>query len=62
MNIEIIKDKCWEKRTTVAGLERAVGLANGTIGKWKDSSPRVDTLKKVADFFECSIDELLKEH
>lgn len=59
MNIDIIRDKCWDKRTTIAGLERAVGLRNGTIGKWKNSNPRIDNLKKVADFFGCTVDELL---
>ena len=61
MKINVIKDKCWEKRTTVAGLERAIGLSNGTIAKWQTSSPRVDNLKKVADFLGCTVDELLAE-
>lgn len=61
MNIDIIRDKCWEKRTTIAGLERAVGLHNGTIGKWRKSRPRYDNIKKVADYLGCTIDELVAE-
>ena len=59
MNIEVIKDKCWDKHVTVAGLERALGIANGTIGKWKNSNPRINNVQKVANFLGCTVDELL---
>lgn len=61
MDISKIIDKCWEKRTTIAGLERAVGLSNGTISKWKECSPRLDNVKKVANFLGCTIDELMPD-
>ena len=54
-----IKDMCWDKRTTIAGLEHTLGFSNGTISKWKKSNPRIDNLQKVANFFGCSVLELI---
>lgn len=59
VDVARITDKCWDKRTTVAGLERELGFSNGAISKWKNSNPSVDKVKKVADYFGCSVDELL---
>ena len=42
-------------------LEKAVGLGNGVIGKWQNSSPRVDSVKLVADFFGVTVDDLLAD-
>ena len=59
MNISRIVDKCWDKRITVADLERNVGLSNGAVSKWKNVSPRLESIQKVANYFECSIDDLI---
>lgn len=54
-----IEAKCKEFGISVYALECAVGLGNATIKGWKKSVPRVDKLKKVADYFGCTVDELL---
>ena len=59
IDIDKIRDKCWDKRTTVAGLERSVGLKNGAISKWSNSSPRLDNVMKVAEYLDCTIYDLL---
>ena len=56
-----IEDKCKEKGISVSALEKSVGLGNATIRGWNESSPKADNLKRVADFFGCTIDELLRE-
>lgn len=56
-----IRKLCQERQTTVAQLEREIGLSNGTISKWASSSPSVNNLKAVADYFGVSMDELLAE-
>lgn len=61
MNLYPIKELCLRKKITVAELERNVGLSNGAIGKWAECSPRVDSLKRVADYFGVALDDLLKE-
>ena len=52
---------CEKHDTNLSKLEREVGLSNATIRRWKDSSPSVDNLKKVADYFGVTLDELLCE-
>ena len=61
MLVENIRCKCKEQKTSVCALERELGLANGLISKWTKSSPSAATLKRIADYFGCTVDELLKE-
>lgn len=56
-----IKDLCDKKGISVTTLEKEVGLSNGSIGKWKESSPKVDSLKLVADYFKKPVDYFLKK-
>lgn len=58
---ETIARLCKEKNITIAELERACGIANGTIGKWRDSTndPRFSNVKAVADYFGVTVDALL---
>ena len=62
VNVALISDMCWDKRTTIAGLERQLGFSNGSISKWTTNTPSVDKVKKVADFFGVSVDSLLDSH
>ncbi len=59
MDISVIVDKCYEKGMTVASLERVLKFSNGTISKWRTSNPSVAKAKAVADFFGCTIEDLL---
>lgn len=46
-------------------LEKELGFSNGSISKWKNSSPTPERLKKLADYFEVSVEYLMtgvKEH
>lgn len=56
-----IKDLCDKKGISITTLEKEVGLSNGSIGKWKESTPKVDSLKLVADYFKKTVDYFLKE-
>lgn len=57
-----ITQHCKEKGISIAKLERETGISNGTIGRWDTSSPKVENLKSVADFFGVSMDSLLTAH
>ena len=61
MNLNILKKKCDENGITFSALEKTLDIGNGVIAKWKSGSPRVETIKKVADFFDCTIEELLED-
>lgn len=56
-----IKQMCDEKEITITALERKLGLGRRTIAKWQESSPTVDNLKKVADYFGVSIEYFLDD-
>lgn len=53
-----IVELCEQRGTNVSKLERECGLANGTIRRWKDSSPSIENLIKVADKLDVSLDYL----
>lgn len=56
-----VQNLCREKGITVAQLERELGLGNATIRGWKNSSPTVERLKAVADYFGITVDALISE-
>ena len=59
--LENVKRLCKQKQTSIWALEKALGIGNGTISKWETSSPSVDKLKRVADYFGVTVDDLLRE-
>lgn len=61
MILENVKRLCKQKQTSIWALEKALGIGNGTISKWETSSPSVDKLKRVADYFGVTVDDLLRE-
>ncbi len=63
MLVENVSRLCKERNTTIFSLERELGIGNGTIGKWKGRarSPRLETVKRIADYFGVTVDELLSD-
>ena len=59
MLYEKVSDLCRKNNITIAKLERECVIGNGTIRGWKKSSPSVENLKKVADYFDITVDELI---
>lgn len=56
---ETIKERCKEKGISIAKLEREVKLSVGSISHWRTSDPKVSSVKAVADYLQCTVDELL---
>ncbi len=56
--IRIIKEKLKEKGATMHDLELSCGLTSNSVYRWDKSSPSVDKVIRVADYFDCSVDEL----
>lgn len=59
--LDNIRALCSKRGVTTFSLERKLGLGSGTISKWGTVSPTVAKLKRVADYFGVTVDELLKE-
>ena len=57
--VDRISELAHSKGMNISGIEKAVGLSNGIIGKWRKQSPTCDKLKLVADFLETTIDYLI---
>lgn len=57
--VERIKYLCDEKKVTFAEVERKVGISNGQIRRWDTSSPKIENIEKVANYFDVSTDYLL---
>lgn len=56
-----IKNLCASRGISIQKLEKTLGFGNGTIARWDENRPSVDKVKLVADYFGCTVDELLKE-
>lgn len=46
---------------SMAEVEAKAGLGKKTIWRWTTISPSADKLKRVADYFGVTVDELLSE-
>ena len=54
-----VADLARERGVSLAKVEREVDLGNGTIGKWREVSPKLETVAKVAEYFGVTIDDLI---
>lgn len=52
---------CKERNISIARLEKESGLGNATVRGWEHGTPTIGTVKKVADYFGVTVDELLSE-
>ena len=61
MNIyDNVKEIADRKGLTICELESRAGISNGSIGKWKVSSPTVENLSKVSKVLRVDIRRLIK--
>ena len=45
-----VKNECEKHNMTIMELEKRAEIANGVVGKWRESKPNIDTLLKVQRF------------
>lgn len=57
---DTVKRKADSAGISIAALEVKAGVANGTIAGWRTGRPYAETLKKVAEALETTIDELME--
>lgn len=52
-----------EKKISTYAVSKTTGISQTTFSDWKSgkSKPKVDKLLKIANFFEVSLEELIKE-
>ena len=54
-----IKELAVKKNVSLAEIERSTGLSSGSITKWNKSSPSIDKIEKVANYFGVTVDYLI---
>ena len=55
-----IGELCYKKGITISKLEKELGFGNSAINKWgRISSPSVDKILKIANYFDVSVDYIL---
>lgn len=53
---------CKKNGVSISRLEKELGLGNATIRGWQNSTPRVENLAMVANYFGVSVDYFLHSH
>lgn len=61
MLLHEVRKLCVERNLSIAELEKLLGFANGSIGKWDKTSPSIERVTAVANYFEVSVDYLVNE-
>ena len=58
---EKVKAIAEKKGLSISAVEKMAGLANGTIGKWRESSGgvRIESVKAVAAALEVPIEDII---
>lgn len=57
--LDKIKQLCKERGVSISQLEERLNIPSNTIYQWKKKTPSIERVKKVADYFQVSIDYLL---
>lgn len=57
--VENIKKLCKERGTAIPKLGVELGFGNGAIYNWDKSSPSIDKIQKVAEYFKVPVDVVL---
>lgn len=47
------------RKISQGNLEKELGFSNGSISKWKNSTPTTERLQKLADYFRVSVEYLM---
>lgn len=61
MLYEKVKEIAIEKDISINKIEKDLEFSSSYISKWKNSMPSATALKKVADYLEVSMEDLLSE-
>ena len=57
--LDMVKELCRLKGISQGRMEKEIGISNGASSKWKTSSPSLDILKKLSEYFGVSVDYLM---
>lgn len=50
---------CKDNGTSINALEKKLELGHGSIGKWREKSPKINNIMKISEYFSVSIDYIV---
>lgn len=59
MIVNSIKNLCKNNNITVSQLEKEIGLSQGLVSKWMNTTPSLDKIVDIANYFHVSLDEVV---
>ena len=57
--VKSIREQCKKNNITVSQLENTLNFGSGLISRWSKSSPSLDKIIDIADYFHVSLDEIV---
>lgn len=60
MYYKVIANLAQERNISIKALEKAAGLGNGTVGKWRTMKPNVGNLEKIAEVLGVDVADIIK--
>lgn len=57
--LDRVKLLCKNRGISQGRMEKEMGISNGASSKWKISSPSMEILQKLSDYFEVSVEYLM---
>lgn len=57
--VERIQSEISKKGISIKALEKEIGLGNGTIKRWDNSSPQCNKIQLVANYLQVSLEWLI---
>lgn len=61
MIFDNVRKRCKARGVSIAVVEAAAGIGKNVIYKWQRNDPSLKNLKAVADYFGCTVDDLIRE-
>lgn len=61
MIFENIRKRCKARGVSINAVEEAAGIGKNVIYKWQKGQPSLKSLKAVASYFDCTVDDLMRE-
>ena len=61
MIFENVRKRCKARGVSINAVEAAAGIGKNVIYKWKKNQPSLKSLKAVASYFGCTIDDLTRK-
>lgn len=60
MFYDTVNELCKQRNTSITRMTKEIGLSNAAASSWRNGSiPKLDTVRKVAEYFGVSMEDLL---